>query len=299
MNLLVFGATGQVAWELRRSLSPLGRVHAVGKGQCDLRIAGRAREAIESLRPDVVVVASAYTAVDAAEDDRATAQRLNGDALGEIGLASKNVGAVVVHYSTDYVFSGDSPMPYAEDSPTGPKSVYGETKLLGEQLLRDSGAAHLIFRTSWVYGARGKNFVLTILRAAGQRTVLRVVNDQHGSPTWSRSIAEATAHVLARASALGTLSEVLAVRGGVYHLTAAGHTTWFEFATRLCEWLAARNAEAQVAIVEPTSTEAYGARAPRPANSLLDCSRLARDWSICLPAWQSDLDLVLAEIAER
>lgn len=299
MNLLVFGATGQVAWELHRSLSPLGRVYAVGQAQCDLRVVGRAREKIESIRPDVVVVASAYTAVDAAEDDRATAQRLNAEAVAEIGVASKRLGAVVVHYSTDYVFSGDSPLPYTEDSPTRPKSVYGETKLLGEQLLRDSGAAHLIFRTSWVYGARGKNFVLTILRAAGQRPVLRVVNDQHGSPTWSRSIAEATAHVLARASALGTLSEVLAVRGGVYHLTAAGHTTWFELATRLCEWLAARNAEAQVAIVEPTSTEAYGVRAPRPANSRLDCSRLARDWNICLPAWQSDLDLVLAEIAER
>lgn len=297
MNLLVFGASGQVAWELRRSLSSLGPVHAIGQGQCDLRVAGRAREAIESLRPDVVVVASAYTAVDAAEDDRATARRLNGEAVGEIGLASKKVGAVVVHYSTDYVFSGDSPMPYVEDSPTGPKSVYGETKLLGEQLLRDSGAAHLIFRTSWVYGARGKNFVLTILRAARQRPVLKVVDDQHGSPTCSRTIAEVTAQVLARAAERGALPAVFRATGGTYHLTASGHTTWFQLASRLCNWLGSREPEAPVARVVPISTPDYGARAPRPANSRLNCSRLANDWSIYLPSWEADLDLVLAEIA--
>lgn len=299
MRIVVFGSMGQVAWELRRSLQPLGEVISLGQAQCDQRVPGAARDCIETLRPAVVVIASAYTAVDSAEDDGETARRLNAEAVGEIGAASRQVGAAVVHYSTDYVFDGRSMQAYAEHDATNPQSVYGQTKLAGEELLRDVNPAHLIFRTSWVYGARGKNFVLTILRAALQRPVLRVVDDQCGSPTWSRTIAEVTSQVLARALASGSLTEVLAAHGGVYHLASAGDTTWYEFARRLGDWLKHRNPGTTVAEVLPTTTAAFGAKAPRPSNSRLDCRRLEKEWQIRLPRWDADLSLVLEELGER
>jgi dTDP-4-dehydrorhamnose reductase len=284
---------------LRRALPSRGKVTALGQGECDLRLPGVAESAISKLRPDLVIIAAAYTAVDLAEDDRASCQRINADAVGEIARACARLGSPVVHYSTDYVFAGSASLPYQEDDATGPRSVYGTSKLAGEDQLRDSGVPHLIFRTSWVYGSRGKNFALTILRAALGRPLLRVVDDQHGSPTWSRTIAQSTALVIAKACALGPLPDVMARKGGTYHLTASGATTWHGFAQRLCAWQAERQSGRSVATVEPTTTAEYGAKAPRPTNSRLDCARLANEWQLALPAWQNDLKLVLEEVSEQ
>lgn len=293
-NILLIGATGQVGWELRRTLACLGRVTAasicgsVGP-RVDLTDAHDLRELITRERPWMLVNAAAHTAVDKAESEEELAQAINGDALGVMGDAAKAVGAGVVHYSTDFVFSGSSERPYQESDAPNPLGVYGRTKLDGERQLLSSGAQALIFRTSWVYGARGQNFLLTMQSLMRDRDQLQVVDDQVGSPTWSRLLAEATAQVLAQlvAGRIG-LSEV----GGLYHLTCAGETSWYGFAQAICE------AAGQPCRVEPIPSSEYPTPARRPAYSVLDNSRFRETFGLAMPDWRHALDLCLGEQQE-
>jgi dTDP-4-dehydrorhamnose reductase len=293
-NILLIGATGQVGWELRRTLACLGQVTAasicgsVGP-RVDLTDAAGLRELITGVRPWMLVNAAAHTAVDKAESEEELAQAINGDALGVMGDAAKSVGAGVVHYSTDFVFSGSSERPYQESDAPNPLGVYGRTKLDGERQLLGSGAQALIFRTSWVYGARGQNFLLTMQSLMRDRDQLGVVDDQVGSPTWSRLLAEATAQVLAQLVAGRiALSEV----GGLYHLTCAGETSWYGFARAIWE------TAGQPCRLDAIPSSEYPTPARRPAYSVLDNSRFRETFGLAMPDWRHALDLCLAEQAE-
>lgn len=282
-RILLTGSNGQVGWELQRTLQPLGEVIAVDRTQFDLAHPDRIRAVVRKTRPAIIVNAAAYTAVDKAESEAELAMAINGIAPGILAAEAKHLDALLVHYSTDYVFAGDKAMPYAEDDLTGPLSSYGRSKLAGEQAIQAAGCRHLIFRTCWVYGLRGHNFLRTMLRLAGERDELRVVADQHGAPTWSRMIAEATALALARHAG----------QHGIYHLAAAGTATWHDFATALLARAYAFGILAATPEVRRITTADFPTPARRPANSLLSCERLRQDFGIVLPDWQLQLRLCL------
>ncbi len=271
MKILLTGATGQVGWELRRTLAPLGEVRSFDRFGLDLADVPPLVAAVRSLQPDAVVNAAAYTAVDKAESERDRAFAVNATAPRVLAEEARRIGAFLVHYSTDYVFDGEKPAPYVESDPTHPINVYGESKLAGEQAIAKSGCQHLILRTSWVYGPRGRNFYLTMLRLAKERPELRVVDDQVGAPTSSLAIARATAQLLEKGAR------------GLYHMTAAGATTWCGFARAILAH--ARISTPVVAI----RTEAYPTPAKRPRNSRLDCSRLRADLGVELASWEEQL----------
>ena len=281
-RILLTGATGQVGWELRRSLATLGEVVAPTREQLDLADAGAMVRLVREMSPRWIVNPAAYTAVDKAEGEREQVFRLNRDAPAAFAEAALEVGAGLIHFSTDYVYDGSKPEPYVESDPTGPLSVYGESKLAGEQAIRHSGVPHLIFRTSWVYGARGRNFLLTMSRLAREKPELSVVADQFGAPTWSRSLAEATAQVLSWLAP----ADLEAV-GGTYHMTNAGSTSWYGFAEAL---LAAQGLSTPV---KPIPTEAYPTPAKRPVNSRLSTDRLRHVFGIVMPDWRESLALCL------
>lgn len=274
-----------MGWELRRTLASLGEIHAFASAELDLADPAALRDAARSLKPDLIVNAAAYTAVDKAESEPDLARAVNAAAPGVLAEEAARLGALLVHYSTDYVFDGAKDGPYAEDDPTGPLGVYGATKLEGEERIRAAGCRHLIFRTSWVYGARGKNFLLTMLRLAREREELKVVDDQHGAPTWSRAIAEASAQALA-VSFRHPAPESL---WGTYHLTCAGRTTWHGFTRAILD--AARLPKTPK--LEPIPTSAYPLPARRPANSVLSNAKLAAAFGLALPDWQEALGLCL------
>ena len=300
--ILLTGATGQVGSQLLRSLAPLGEVIARGRESMDLAdVAGdfRAlRATIRALRPRWVVNPAAYTAVDKAESEPELAYAINRDAVRAMGEEAQRVGAAVIHFSTDYVFDGKSELPYTETDPTDPTSVYGASKLAGERDLAESGAAHLIFRTSWVYGARGKNFLLTILKLAQEREVLRVVGDQHGAPTWSRDLAMMTASVMDhfQPANANELSAAVGRVGGVYHASGAGETTWHGFAAEAVRMQEKQTPDAKLAAVEAISTAEYPTAAKRPVNSRLNCDRLAAEFGWRMMDWQESLRNVLLEL---
>lgn len=275
MRILLTGRTGQVGWELERSLSHLGRVFALDHASLDLanpdEIVARVRDA----KPDLIVNAAAYTAVDRAESEPQLAMQVNGAAPGILAGEAKRLGALLVHYSSDYVFDGAKPTPYLETDPPNPINAYGRSKLEGERAIQASGCRHLILRTSWVYGLRGKNFLLAVLRLAREHRELRVVDDQIGAPTWCRDLATATAH-LANAGAAGKAE-------GLYHLTASGATSWCGFAREI---LRASMIDTPVMAI---STREYAAPAKRPANSLLSGATIAARWNLALPEWQDSL----------
>ena len=308
MKILLLGANGQVGFELQRALAPLGELVPAtrsgklpGGADClavDLGVADSLARALEQTQYDVVVNAAAYTAVDRAEDEPQLAQRINGDALGEIGVWAKRNGAFVVHYSTDYVFDGQGTRPYHEDDATGPLGVYGRTKLAGEQALHDSGCDHLILRTAWVYAARGHNFLRTMLRLARERERLTVVDDQLGAPTSSRLIAASTAALLARWSLFADRQD-RARYNGTYHLAATGETSWCGFARAIVERAGHAGLLARVPEVAAIRTTDFPTKARRPAYSVLDTSRLRERFGLHLPAWQAGLDDTLAEMMER
>ncbi len=278
MKILLTGRDGQVGWELERTLGPLGEVIAFDRQGLDLadpaHIVARVREA----KPDVIVNAAAYTAVDKAESEPDVAMAVNGAAPGILAEEAKKLGALLVHYSTDYVFDGTKEGAYVETDTPNPLNAYGRTKLAGERAVVASGVDHLIFRTSWVYSNRGRNFLTTILRLAKEKPELRVVADQFGAPTWARDVATATALVLARRPAGAEIPS------GIYHLTAAGRTTWYEFARRIVELAGLRT------VVTPIPGAEYPAAARRPRNSALDDTALRAAFGIALPAWHASLE---------
>jgi dTDP-4-dehydrorhamnose reductase len=250
------------------------------------------RAFLRESRPNWIVSAGAYTAVDKAESEPELAYVINAEAAGVIGEEAKALGASVIHYSTDYVFDGSGTTPWVETDPTGPLGVYGASKLAGEQALLASGAQAMIFRTSWVYGATGKNFLRTILRLAREREELRIVNDQHGAPTWSRDLARMAAHVISRC---GTEGEATAKRG-IYHAAGAGETTWAGFAAEAIRLLQLREPATRLATVTGIATSEYPTPAARPANSRLNCGKLAAAFGWTMPEWRDPLRQVLDEM---
>ena len=289
MKILLTGTSGQVGFELQRSLQGLGEVVAVDRAQMDLSNLQQVREVIRAVRPTLIVNPAAYTAVDQAETERELAMRINAEAPAVMAEEAGRIGAGLVHYSTDYVFDGTKQGAWVEDDMPHPVNVYGASKLAGEQAIIASGVPHLIIRTSWVYGMRGKNFLLTVLRLAAERDELRIVGDQFGSPTWSRSIAGTTAQLLARLDAREGLLEAMAGgQGGIYHLSSAGATSWHGFT----EQIVGHHSVTKKPKVTAIRTEDYPLPAPRPRNSVMAGDRLA-GLGIHMPAWQTALALCL------
>ena len=291
-KILLLGPNGQVGWELRRALAPLGRVIALGRehdGLCgDLTHPGELAGSVRMLRPDIIVNAAAHTAVDKAESEPALAELLNARAPATLAQLAAELGATLVHYSTDYVFDGSGELPRDEGAATGPLSVYGRSKLAGEQAIQASGCRHLIFRTSWVYAARGGNFAKTMLRLAGEREQLRVIADQIGAPTGAELIADVTAHAL---RALAQRPEL----AGLYHLAAEGQTSWHGYAEHVIAWARRHGQDLKVQTVEAIPTSAYPTPAQRPLNSRLDTTRLREAFGLHLPPWQSGVERMLTE----
>ncbi len=282
-KILLTGKNGQVGWELQRALAPLGEVVAVDRQVFDLASPDSIRAVIREVKPQLIVNPAAYTAVDKAESEPELAHAVNAVAPGVMAEEAKRLGAVLVHYSTDYVFDGGKESAYTEEDRTSPCNVYGKTKLAGEEAVQDSGAAHIILRTSWVYGARGKNFLLTMLRLAREREELKIVADQIGAPTWSRMIAEVTSQILSRR--IGHWREL----AGLYHLSAGGSTSWHGFASRIVELGAIPT---KPRIVPIPSTE-YPLPAARPKNSILSNAKLAAAFGLSLPDWEESLRLCM------
>ncbi len=298
-RILLTGATGQVGFELLKTLEPLGKVIAPSRKEMNLANAGAVREMIRSVRPRWIVNPGAYTAVDKAESEPELAYAINAEAVKAIGQEAREIRAAVVHFSTDYVFDGSASEPYCETDPTGPVSVYGASKLAGESALAESGAGHLIFRTSWVYGARGKNFLLTILKLARERERLRVVADQHGAPTWSRDLARMTADVVRQCEAAARGSEITAVlaeAGGVYHAAGGGETTWHGFAAEAVRLMREREPGVRLAEVDAIATSEYPTPARRPANSRMNCEKLAGRFEWRMMDWRDSVRQVMAEL---
>lgn len=297
MSIVLLGADGQLGYQLHRSLSALDNVDACTRsgrlaggfaGECiDFAVPDQAAAWIRRVQPRAVVNAVAYTAVDRAEDEPQLAQRINAEAVGEIAAACRDSGSTLVHYSTDYVFGGSNSRPWHEDDATGPLSVYGKTKLAGEDAIRASGCQYLIFRTAWVYAARGNNFLHTVLRLAGEREHLRIVNDQIGTPTSARWLADITA------LALHTGHK----RSGTWHAVAAGQCSWCTFAEAIVADAHTAGLIARAPSVTGIASSEYPTRATRPAYSVLDTSRLCRDFSLIAPDWRQGLQQVIAELA--
>jgi dTDP-4-dehydrorhamnose reductase len=291
VKILLFGRSGQVGWELQRALAPLGEIAAFGSDGADFAAPESLADTVRGLRPDVIVNAAAYTAVDRAESEPALARRINAEAPAVLAREAAACGAWLVHYSSDYVFDGSGEAPRSEDATTGPLNVYGATKLEGEERVRASGARHLLLRTSWVYGRRGGNFVRTMLRLAQERDRLAVIDDQIGAPTAADLIADVSAHAI-RAVVRD------AAPGGTYHLVAGGETSWHGYARRVIEAARAAGAPVKVspeAIVAVPSSE-FATAAERPKNSRLATAKLRGAFGLALPPWQVGVDRLLAEI---
>ncbi len=287
--ILVTGVNGQVGFELARTLQGLGRVVALDRAALDLADLSQIRSTVRELKPSVIVNPAAYTAVDKAETDVDAAMRLNAEAPRVLAEEAERSGAVLVHYSTDYVFDGTKSEAYVEDDATNPQNVYGASKLAGEQGIAESGCAHLILRTSWVYGTRGKNFLLTMLKLGADRPELRVVADQNGAPTWSNTIATSTSHIVAQGLGANDI-DWWRERSGVYHLTAAGATSWHGFAQAIFDIAM----DGKGPKVVPIGTSDYPVPAKRPANSQMSHRKLTETFGLYLPDWQDALRLCMA-----
>ena len=294
-KILLFGHNGQLGWELRRTLATLGDVVTAGLDGADhpldLTDPSALKSLVQGLAPGLMVNATAYTAVDQAESEPELAHRINAEAVGEMGMLGAGIDCPVLHYSTDYVFSGNSNTPWKENDEPDPQSVYGRTKLAGEQALLKSRAECLILRTAWVYGARGKNFMLTMQKLFEQKDSLNVVADQFGAPTWSRMIAEATAQLLAQCRTIDGGFSFGEHRGEIFHLTSEGKASWHDFAEAI---LQAGDCDCEL---QPVTTADYPTAAARPAYSVLNNNRLWQAWGIRLPDWREALSLCLEENA--
>ena len=293
MNILIFGQNGQVGWELQRSLAPLGTVITLDRRSNpngDLSQPDVLAATIRNLAPDVIVNAAAYTAVDRAEIQQELARTVNALAPAAMAHAALSIGALLIHYSTDYVFDGSGTIPWHENCPTAPLNVYGKTKLEGENYIRASGCRHLILRTSWVYACRGTNFLRTILRLAQERDSLNIVEDQFGAPTGAELIADVTAHAMCAAIRDGV--------SGTYHLAAAGETNWHQYAHHILDSARAAGLPLKVdrGAVLPVLSKSYVTPAPRPLNSRLDTSSLQTTFGLALPDWKTGVTRTLAEL---
>lgn len=280
-KIVVTGARGQLGFELARLLPAHGEVTALDHMQLDLEDADKLRATIRSLQPALIVNAAAYTAVDQAEREPARAEAINARAPGILAEEAKTLGALLIHYSTDYVFDGTATEPYTEDSSTNPLNAYGRSKLHGEQAIFATGAASLVLRTSWVYGLRGQNFLLTIRRLANERQELRIVADQFGVPNWSRALAEVTSALVGRGL------EGLTERSGLYHVSARGSASWFEFARAII-------GPVEKPRVVPITTAEYPTPARRPSHAVLGTAKLERVFGLSLPDWRTTLERCLA-----
>ncbi|MBI3480400.1 MAG: dTDP-4-dehydrorhamnose reductase [Nitrosomonadales bacterium] len=301
MKILLLGKGGQVGWELQRSLAPLGELVALDfdspydakGGLCgDFTNPEGLAQTVRSVKPDVIVNAAAHTAVDKAESEAELARTINALAPGMLAREAERANAWLIHYSTDYVFDGIGTKPWLEEDVTGPLSVYGATKLEGEQLIRQSGCKHLIFRTSWVYGARGGNFAKTMLRLARERDSLSVIDDQIGAPTGADLLADVTAHALRTARQQPEVS-------GVYHLVAGGETSWHGYASFVIDFARRTEVELKVAAIKPVPTSAFPTPAKRPHNSRMDTAKLQRTFDLRLPLWQGGVERMLREVLDK
>ncbi|WP_236194016.1 dTDP-4-dehydrorhamnose reductase [Pseudomonas glycinae] len=297
MKILLLGKNGQVGWELQRSLAPLGELialdrHSVDGLSGDLSNLEGLRSTIRQIKPDVIVNAAAYTAVDKAETEVELAARVNAQASGVLAEEAAVLGAWLVHYSTDYVFSGQGVMPWQETDSVAPVNAYGASKLAGEQLITASGCKHLIFRTSWVYGARGSNFAKTMLRLAADRESLNVIADQIGAPTGADLIADVTVLAIRQAFQRPELS-------GLYHLAASGEVSWHGYASHVIAFAKANGEQLAVQAVNPIDTTAYPTPARRPLNSRLNTQKLRDNFSLHLPDWQSGVTRMLREVLNK
>jgi dTDP-4-dehydrorhamnose reductase len=282
-RILLTGIHGQVGWELQRSLQPLGEIFAFARGGFDLANPDGMHAVLREIKPDIIVNPAAYTAVDKAESETERATAINATAPGILAEYAKQQDTLLIHYSTDYVFDGSKPAAYSEEDPVCPINAYGRGKLAGEHAIQAVGCRHLIFRCSWVYGLRGQNFLRTMLRLARERDELRVVADQTGAPTWCRMIAETTALAIARYTG----------QQGIYHLAAAGATTWYGFATAIIAAAAERGLLERIPAVRRITSADFPAPARRPANSRLNCNRLQHDFTLRQPDWAPELQLCL------
>jgi dTDP-4-dehydrorhamnose reductase len=291
MKLLLLGKGGQVGWELQRALVPLGEVVALDFPEADFSQPESLAAIVRAVAPDIIVNAAAHTAVDRAESQPELVQAINATAPAVLAREAAARGAWLLHYSTDYVFDGSGSTPWVEDAPTGPLSVYGRTKLAGEEAIRASGCKHLILRTSWVYAARGGNFAKTMLRLAGERDKLSVICDQIGAPTGAELLADLSAHCLRLAQTRPELS-------GTYHAAAAGETSWHGYARHVINFARAAGQAIKVAddAIEAVPTSAFPTPAQRPANSRLNTQKLRDTFSLHLPAWQSGVERMLTEV---
>ena len=297
MKILLLGKNGQVGWELQRSLAPLGELIALDRRSTEFcgdigNLAGLA-DTVRAIKPDIIVNAAAHTAVDKAESEPDLARALNAQAPEVLAIEAAKIGAWLVHYSTDYVFNGSGDTPWVETDATVPLSVYGASKLEGEQLIAQHCRRHLIFRTSWVYAARGGNFAKTMLRLGQERDKLTVINDQFGAPTGADLIADVTAHAIRQATQVNVNTPA-----GIYHLVANGTTTWFEYAKHVLGHVekAQQAIKLKVTDVLPVPTSAFPTPAKRPHNSRLDTRKLQATFNLTLPPWQNGVDRMLAEI---
>jgi dTDP-4-dehydrorhamnose reductase len=295
MRILVTGANGQVGWELSRSLLPLGEVIALDRTQADLSKPESLVPIVRTLKPQIIVNAAAYTAVDRAESEEELATLVNARSVEVLAEESHRLGALLIHYSTDYVFDGSKASPYSEDDTVNPLNAYGRSKLMGEQAIRNIGGDWLIFRTSWVYAERGKNFVKTILRLAAEREELKIVGDQTGSPTSAPFIADATSHILRLA-----IEERRSTRfnSGIFHLTSSGFTTWHGLATAIVATYRKLAWEDSLKVKEIHSiqTSDYPVAAKRPMNSRMSLTRIQERFDLYLPEWEQCLSVCLREL---
>jgi len=298
MKILLFGKNGQVGWELQRSLAPLGELIALdaySREMCgDFTDLDGLTRTVRAVAPDVIVNAAAHTAVDKAESEPELARAVNALAPATLAQEAKRCNAWLVHYSTDYVFDGSGAQPWRETDATAPLSVYGATKLEGEQLIRQAACRHLIFRTSWVYGARGGNFAKTMLRLAQERDSLKVIHDQIGAPTGADLLADVTAHAIRAAWQQPELS-------GLYHLVAAGETSWHSYASFVLDYARRAGIPLKVAsdAIQPVPSSAFPTPAKRPLNSRMDTAKLQSAFGLALPVWQTGVTRMLTEILDK
>lgn len=291
-KIMLIGKTGQVGWGLHRTLMPLGEVVAFGHSELDLADFDKVRDTVRDVKPTLIINAAAYTDVDKAEEQHTTAMAVNGTAPGVLAEEARKLGAGIVHFSTDYVFDGKKTTPYTEDDTPNPINTYGHTKLEGDKAIQASGAPYLIFRTSWVYGMRGHNFLRTILALFRKRDELRIVDDQIGAPTWSRLITEGTAQVLAQVFSPrveGTLADF----SGIYNLSAAGETSWYGFAKAIADHVTEYHLAPKVSVVTPIPSSEYPTPAARPASGVLSHDKVQSVFGAKMPGWEEQLALCL------